>query len=513
MSLIKKNETLHIGSSNALSRKGELDVLSPNDTTLGPRVPGFQLLSNFAVFNNSPYWITLNSMHQLFETYRRNPVFFATIMLKAREYANMRIKVYNKNTDQEIKPTSKQPQVRGLYNLFKRPNVLQSRWEFMKQRKIFGEVCGNSFTYANIPTGLQKRADTITTLTNVWPQYMAYTLGGQYFDATDISEIVKEWKFEYGTYKKKFDPHHIMHRNEANLTPTEGLILGQPIAASLIKPLSNIEMAYESRNVMIKNRGMRVVFTSNKGDTSGAIALTEEEKEVVDARMKKYGNLEGQSQFFFSEMPLNVQVIDQDVRKLGLFDEIAMDAMIVCHAFGVPEILLKLYLQGATFENQEAAVRRLYQGTLIPEADDDMIGFNTFLGLDDTDFELRASYDHIPALQQSIRDKADGNSKISIYMERLFRSGAATQNMWLEEVGLPKGGPELDRLITEFEPEELAFINGQTPAAEPEPAAAPADPNAPTDPKAEDPTAAPFQNPKDPKEDPSLDPDNPDEVV
>jgi hypothetical protein len=84
-----------------------------------------------------------------------------------------------------------------------------------------------------------------------------------------------------------------------------------------------------------------------------------------------------------------------------LFEEIATDAIAVCNGYGVPEILLKMYLKGATFENQVASVRRLYEGTLIPEAEDDLIALSNFLGLNETDYYLYPSFAHVPVLQES----------------------------------------------------------------------------------------------------------------
>jgi hypothetical protein len=161
--------------------------------------------------------------------------------------------------------------------------------------------------------------------------------------------------------------------------------------------------------------------------------------------MMKYGMLEGQNQFFFSPAPLKATAIDQDVRKLGLFEEIATDAMMVCNAYGVPEILLKLYLQGATFENVEASVRRLYQGTLIPEAEDDMIAFNNFLGLNETDWKIVASFDHVAALQESEAKKAETDSKKKDIAMKEFQAGLLTLDEYRTAMGYgPMPKPVVD---------------------------------------------------------------------
>lgn len=382
---------------------------------VGTSVPG-QLprggFSNYMFFNNSPTWQSLIGLQSLFDHFHNNPVFYAVVMIKAREYSNMRIKVVNRWDETKVEPETTRKEIPAkLYALFNKPNILQSRWEFFQQRKIFEEVSGNSMTYGNFALGMKPGIGNLSALWNVWPQYMKIKLAGKYFEATQLSDIIKGWQFQAGAYQKDWEAFEVMHKNKPNTNISDGLIFGRSTASSLYRPLSNIMMAYESRNVLMKNRGMRVVLSSNKSDASGNIALQDDEIKAVDDAMTNYGMLEHQHQFFFSSMPLTATPIDQDVYKLGLFDELATDAMMVCNAYGVPDILLKLYLKGATFENQEASVRRLYQGTLIPEAEDDMIAFNSYLGLDDTDWKLTADFSHVACLQESENQKV-GTKKI-----------------------------------------------------------------------------------------------------
>ena len=412
---------------------------------------------NYSVFQNSPYWQRLTGMQSLFDWYHKNPVFYAIVQIKARASANRKFFVKNRKTG-KVEPESTLKTIPAMiYKLLNQPNPLQSRWEFLKQKKIFDEVCGNSLTYGNAPMGFKPSINNIKTFWNIWPQYMQFELTGKYFDATEKSDIIKKWKFEYGTYKKEFTADEILHQNQPNTEIRDGLIFGRGTATTLTRPLSNIDMAYESRNVMMRNRGMRIILTSDKSDDSGNVPLMPDEKKQVDEAMKNYGMLEGQSQFFFSTMPLKAVPIDQDVMKLGLFEEIAQDAMICCNAWGVPEVLLKLYLEGATFENQDIAVKRLYQDTLIPEAKDDDIALNNFLRLDETEWYVESSFDHIPVLQKSKKEEAQASKDASTYLERLFLIGGITLNQWLNEIDLPEL-PNGNRTIMEMTPEERDHI-------------------------------------------------------
>lgn len=411
------------------------------------------------VFKDLPTWHTLSGFQSLIDWYISNPVLGATIDVKAREYANMRIKVRNKKT-LEIEPEATQKEIpRRLYKFFNKPNPMQSQWEFLRQRKIFLEVCANSFTYANWSLLKAQKIENLTALWNPWPQFMEVKLAGKYFSATQAEDVIKAWRFNFGQYSQDWKPSEVLHQNSPNVDPVKyGLIFGTSNIYSLVRPLTNIDIAYESRNVIGQNRGMNVIVSSDKSDQSGRIPLLDDEKKSVQEALKEYGTREGQKQFFFSDMPLRATQIKINPKDLGFFDEVAVDAIAVAHKYGVPELLVKFYMEGGTFENIEASYRRLYQGTLIPESEDDMNSLSSFLGLDDTDWELFGDFSHVSVLQKSEKDKADANKNVSSYMERLFFAGAITHNEWLTALGLKPYGPDGNRRIYEFTPAQLEII-------------------------------------------------------
>jgi hypothetical protein len=392
--------------------------------------------------------------------YGTNPVLNSLIQILAREGSNVRIRVKNKITgdiEEEGKTDKEIP--KKVYSLFNKPNPLQRRWTFFGQRRIFKEATGNVFSYANAPLGMKPNILTVKSLWNIWTPQMEFELAKNFFEATEISEIVKLWKFVYGSTTKVFKPEEILFSAEPNTDIKDGWIFGRPKAAALIKPLTNIDMAYEARNVILKNRGMDLVFTPRKGDESGLVPLQPEEVAEVQESWEKYGLLEGQRQAYFSKQPMDVTQITRDVRKLGLFDEISSDAIICAHLFGVPDILMKLDLNGTTYENQEASLRQLYQGTLIPYSDQEFIEYNEFLGMNETDWVIEGTWDHIPCLQESETEKYEAYKTISDYMLNLFKVGAVTLNTILEEMDMaPIDGGDGDKRIWDFSPEQIAII-------------------------------------------------------
>jgi hypothetical protein len=328
---------------------------------------------------------------------------------------NIQVRKRSGESDTVVPYNTKQPLAKKLYNLWDTPNPLQSRGEFLQQAKIFLEVSGNAFIRGNC--GSSFSAQNMLTMFNVWPQHMQYIRANSYFDALTIEDIIKEWRFKAGEYERRWTPQEVMFTSKANTEIQDDVIFGRSPMVSLRQPISNIDGAYIARNVMMKNRGMRLVFASNAGDATGKIPLQTEEIDILRKSWNEYGMGEGQQQAFFSPYPVTITPIDQNVEKLGLFKEVANDALVVCHGYGVPDVLLKCYIEGTTYENQESSLRRLYQGTLIPEAEEFFNSVNKWLGLHDSEYYLYPDFSHVPCLQDS-EEKKEETRKIK--SERLI---------------------------------------------------------------------------------------------
>lgn len=420
------------------------------------------------LLKGEPKYFKLESNNAFEKEYRENPVLSSVINLKANYASNAVISVRNiKNgdiiTDSQFRKNKNIDKiVTQMFKLKNNPNPLQSTKEYLALGSIFKDVFGNGFQYANSATEDANIRD-IGFLWHIWPQYMKPITTGKYFDQTTEEGIIKGWKWENGTYKREFRTKDILHRKEPNikLKSNDDLILGESRQMSLSWPLSNIRIAYESRNVIARERGMRAIISSAEADGfGGSMPMDDNQKKDVQDDLKtNYGFMDGQNQFMVTRHNINVHHIDQDVRKLGLLGEIQSDAIVVAERYGVPETLIKLYIKGATFENQETAERRMYQNTTIPEETDRWEDINIWLKCRDFGYEYIVSFDHIPVLQKNEKDKAETNKFISTQYKEMFLTGAVTYNAWLSAVGLPLR-PEGDRYITDMTFEEIQKIKG-----------------------------------------------------
>jgi len=417
----------------------------------------------------SPLWVNYFNKKEYQYIYELNPVLKGIIDTKARASSNVVRLVKELKTGDILDTNTTNKDAQRIYKLIKKPNPFQSEFEFFNQRKVNHEIFGNSYTYGMTPEGISTvNFRTLQNLINLPSQYTKAIHTGAVFDQLNIKGIVDKYVVQVGIIKKEIEPEFILHRNDVNIsgfvgsmTHTElGVTNGRSRLQSLMMPLSNIQRAFESRNVIITRRGALGIFTSDMKDAGATYPLTDEEHEKAQAALGKYGTLSDQDMFVLTRVPLKYQHITQSVKELGLFEEIATDTMLVATSFGVPEILVKLYIKGATFENQQSSVRRMYNETLIPEGNDDNEAINGFLKTRDFGYEIINSYDHVDALQENKKEEAD-RRKINYEVGfGLFKADAITLNEWLKMVDMPpvKHG---EIRITNMTPDQVALLLGQ----------------------------------------------------
>lgn len=413
----------------------------------------------YGVGSSKPVWINMSEDIDFLRCWEENPVLRAILEIKARAKSNMILKVKDIKSGEYITHQSTlRPDAKPLLNLLSKPNPLQSGAEWLFNREINYGVFGNSYDYGSLPTGFKQfNFSNITSIKQLPPYLISYALTGKFWDQTTIEGIVEKYILYIAGANKDFAPAQILHRNDSNIRFDSNVLKGKSKLIGLQKPLSNIEMAFESRNVIIRKRGALGFYSSELGDANGKLPMNDADIKKVQKEFDKYGTLEGQYQYILSPIPLKYQQTTLNIDELKLFEEVSADAMLICNAFGVPEILLKLYLSGATFENQEASERRLYQGTVIPEAGDDLTSINNWLKTGEQGLTIEGCFDHIPVLQVNEKQKAESYKIISDYHERLFMQGAITYAQWLNAIDIPST-PEDDIKIWDLTPERLAII-------------------------------------------------------
>ncbi len=387
-------------------------------------------ISGSVLSAGTPSWRNLSKLSYLLDCYTENTVVQSIINIKAEAFSNMRFKVKDLKTG-EIVPLEEYDKDGGvLRELMQQPNPLQSTYEWLLQRKVNFEVFGNAYTYASNPIGYENKFTykDINVLNNLPSYGIKPVLTGKWLEATTKDEIIKEYKLEgFRGQNKTLPTNCVFHSNTVNIKMDQNFTEGISDLLALQKPISNIDAAYESRNVLIKKRGALGILTSDKkDDVMGSLPLNETEIAEVQKSFEKYGLLEDQHSFLISPQPLKYQKTVMNVKELMLFEEIESNAIAVANAKGVPELLAKYYIKGGTFKNLDASEKRLYDSTIIPETNDFMIGLNNFLGTREFDIELQGSYDHLNVLQVNKKEESETKKVKQETAKSQFMSGLTT---------------------------------------------------------------------------------------
>ena len=416
------------------------------------------------LFNDvSADFISFDSPVKLLNSYKSNPIVNAVINIKANAFSNFRFKIEDLKTNELF--YLKDAPDSNIKKLLTKPNPWQTSTEWKKMCKIHEGVFGNVYLYGSLPSGftnIKFSGDNVSVLNFLPPYLTKPIITGNWLDATELDEIVKEYHFTdvlRSNYLNKIPTKQVFHMNEPNITYDTQFVKGVSKLLSLSKPISNIDKAYESRNVLIKRRGALGYLTSDrKSGDLGTLPLQDDHIEQIQDAYSKYGLLDNQYGLMILNQPVKYQEMGKSVKDLMLFEEVESSAITISNAFGVPELLTKAYVNGGTFENLGASERRLYDSTIIPETEIFIDGLNDFLKTEELGLKIHASFEHVKVLQNSKKEESETNQTNEQTALSSFKIGAFTYNQYLQAIGQPNDTEIGEKRIWDLQPNQIAAI-------------------------------------------------------
>lgn len=422
---------------NKSSKTKEVTKASSNSSLVNP----ISTLTSTYITKGTPVWKNFSELIYLLDCYYSNPIVQAVINTKVEAFANIRFSVKDLESG-EIVPLEEYDKDDGKLNqLISQPNPLQSTTEWLTQLKVNKEIFGNSYTYASIPSGFRFKSYKDINVLNNLPSYcVTPELTGNWLEATTKEEIIKQYVLnDLNGVKRDLPTNTIFHTNNANVKLDKNFTEGVSNLIALKYPISNIEAAYESKNVMIRKRGALGILSSDqKDDAVGTVPLGDKDIKKVQDSFKKYGLMDDQYQQIISHVPLKYQKMAMSVKDLMLFEEVSHSGIAVCHGFGVPEDLVKYYIKTGTLgTDSNVSEKRLYDSTTIPESADFMNGLNNFLKTKNEGIELLGTFDHVKVLQKNKKEEAEVKKLNTQAGIEAFKIGAITYDDLLACMDMP----------------------------------------------------------------------------
>lgn len=342
----------------------------------------FYVASNFVIGQKGAVWLDTAKPYHLYSTI---PQLKAVINRKATMFSNMELYLVDKS--------GKRIEDKELDKLLQNPNPLQSQNDWLRNFKEQEQVYGNQFIYKNQPSALLRYP---FTLWNISPSLLHPVLSGKIFDQTTIDEIILSYEYESLSGKRTFLPADIMY---SKINDLDNPIEGRSCVIALKYPISNIEAAYEYRNVIMKEKGALGILSNNSKDAMGGIPLAESErKRLEDNYVSRYGISKEQSKVILTEASLNWTPMSYPTKDMLLFEEVDANYITIIDAFGLNVNMFSN--KSATFENVKQSIIQAYQDTIIPEADQFTQALSKFLKIKEG-YRLVASYEHLSIMKEN----------------------------------------------------------------------------------------------------------------
>lgn len=397
--------------------------------------------SNINLGENLPGWVALSCPEHFEHAARFNPIVKANIGLLATSASNGIKYLKDAVTGEEVSWTDKSQEVQKIKQLLSNPNPLQSGKEYEAQGIFYLKVFGNRYVYGLMPSGFDSELDimNIEAMYNLPSQFMEVKTTGKIYNQTTIEGIISEYARTNTNPVEKYKPSTIIHYNEVNISSESPSIMGISKLEVLRDPIKNTQAAFQAMNSILTSRGMQGIISIDSKDGQGAIVPIDPElkKETDDKFKNDYGLLNGQNPFLISPVPLNYIKTAMNSKEMGIYEEFSNNAILIANEFNNPPELVKTYIQGATYENQEQSVKRLYQDTTIPMVADNDQATNARLNLLKYGLIIDTKWDHIPALSDNKKEAATSNALNEKTAMSGYNANAITLNQYLEKIGEP----------------------------------------------------------------------------
>ena len=350
--------------------------------------------------------------------------------------------------------------------LYNRPNWQQDWDKFIYSAVVYKYVTGNRYFYSYVPSALTVKLANVVNLwclPSQWVEPKIKTERTNYLQATDGNAIVEYYDYTPGRDNMKITPEYISHDAFISVKCEMGeefILKGVSPLRACEYPMSNLMQVYEARNVIYVKRGALGFIVSKKSDASGMVSLSKTEKQdVIDEFQSTYGLKRSKSPIAITNHPLDFVKTAMSISELEPFTETDASSDAIYAALRVPREL-KPRSEGATYENQKAAARRLYTHVAIPEAMQIAALLSKMLKLADLGYYLYPCFDHVEDLQENKKEKAEVDWRNNETNRVRFLHGIVSLNTWIAECGgEPVAGNKLyDKKIFEMDEAEMANV-------------------------------------------------------
>lgn len=337
---------------------------------------------------------------------------FSTVINKVGSlFANGRIYVTDKDGNEK-------EGYNDIRELLSRPNPLQTRVGFFKEIEMSLKLFG----YCPIFTVRATKKSLPLAMYVIPAQIFHMVSSGKLFRQYDIKDIVSSVYLEWNGLREELsdEDYFVIYDSSANVNGSNQDIEFSSVTDSLSMPVNNWIAAMTASYQLIVNGGPKGIIYSDYTDKMGNQAMTPEEKEILESKLKeKYGIL-NKFPILTSKIKLGWIPLNYDASQLKLHEEDERCSRKICNAIGIDYSLF----DESKYDNKSIAEKSAYQSLIIPDSEkvtealtEVICPKGVFIKLD---------YTHIDCLQQDKSASSSAFQKMASSLIQLVEKGQIT---------------------------------------------------------------------------------------
>ena len=395
--------------------------------------------NNWYVENNGSGFGSGENQSNL-EISQNHPILTPALLFISKLFSQAEFKVVNKETGKEEKN-------HWLIKLLNKPNLYQTQSDFLESLQFIQIAQGKAVGYLKRPIGFTE-AEDIDSIYLLDSDLIEWPL--KYKDSNFRSPMLSEKnKNVAGNEVIKYDV------NGENLKiKVKDLIFFYDLPNMLQKNFYNVNSRLDglkqtlintndsliAKNIILKTNGKELI----SGGNNESFPLAGEDKEKAESLLQNnYGLGWFRKRGIVTKASIDYKSLHIALRDLGLDESVKVDGNLIYTALHIPKDIISLEAKKTTYNNFKESMVSYIQNEMQASTN----AFSDVLNqlIDDTDFKLVGSYEHLPIMQFILIERYEGISKKAKALNDLLITGVP------KEVALEMCGFDKDLKLEEIQ--------------------------------------------------------------
>ena len=387
--------------------------------------------NNWYVENNGNGFGSGENMTNL-ELSQNHPILTPALLFISKLFSQAEFKVVNKKTGKEEKN-------HWLIKLLNKPNLYQTQSDFLESLQFIQIAQGKAVGYLKRPIGFNgaEDIDSIYLLDSdliEWPlkykdaNFRSPMLSARAKNVADDEIIRYDENGENLKIKVKdliffYDLPNMLQKNFYNVNSR---------LDGLRQTLLNTNDSLIAKNIILKTNGKELI----SGGNNEHFPLAGDDKEKAESLLQNnYGLGWFRKRGIVTKASINYQSLHIALRDLGLDESVKVDGNLIYTALHIPKDIISLEAKKTTYNNFKESMVSYIQNEMQASTN----AFTDVLNqlIDDSDYKLVGTYEHLPIMQFILIERYEGISKKAKALNDLLITGVPKE-VALEMCGFDK---------------------------------------------------------------------------